>query len=433
MEPRGYQSRALDAARDAYRSGKRSVVLVSPTGSGKTIIGACAARQHHQKGGQVVWFAHRIELIKQAVDKLWKSGVKELGAISAEGSFNERAPVIVASTQTLLARGIRVNASLLIPDEAHHYLSQEWNKVIGAYSNVPVLGLTATPQRADGTGLAGMFDHLIEVATVRELVAAGHLTPIEVFAPAKRLDDLVNPVEALERHAPGRRAVIFASSIGHGQKLAAELGNCAGYIDGTTPSHERASTLRAFEAGRITRLVNVFVLTEGWDCPAAEVCVIARGCSAASTFLQMVGRVRRPLPGKAGSMLIDCKGAVHMHGLPDDDREYSLSGKPIRVKDSLPPIRQCPQCGAVDRPHEACSRCGFEYPKVEPVTERSGELSRIDRVTPDSSKRAFLNKQLEKAVEAGRKPGFAAHRFKWRFGHWPPPHWMKGWNQRETA
>jgi DNA repair protein RadD len=425
MQLRDYQERAISQAREAFRSGKRSVLLVSPTGSGKTIIGAAAARGHHARDGQVVWLAHRVELIKQAVDKLWKAGVTDLGAITSEGSFNERASVIVASTQTLLARGTRPKATLLIPDEAHHYLSAEWSKVSGAYTGVPVLGLTATPQRADGTGLSGMFDSLVEVASVRELVTAGHLVPIETFAPPRRLEhELMNPFEALEKHAPEKRAVIFASSVGHGKMLAGQWRERAGYIDGKTRPEERARVLRAFEEGRITRLVNVFVLTEGWDCPLAEVCVIARGCSAPGTFLQMVGRVRRPAPGKAGSMLIDCKGAVHMHGMPDDDREYSLDGKPIKVAAGLPPIRQCPECGAVDRPLEACARCGFEFPKPAPVAEKTGDLERIDNVTPEGSKRAFLRSQLRLAAQRGHKPGTAAHKFKWRFGYWPPRNWL---------
>jgi DNA repair protein RadD len=426
MQLRGYQEDGLERARQCFAQGKRSVLMVAPTGSGKTVMIAEAARKHRAKQGQVVCLAHRVELIKQTIDKLWKAGLTDIGAITAEGSFNERAPVVVASIQTLLARGQRPAASLLIPDEAHHYLSAEWSKVAGAYANVPTLGFTATPQRADGTGLDGMFDALVEVATTRELVAAGHLVPIETFAPARRLEgsELMNPVQSLERHAPDKRAVIFAASVGHGRMLAGQCGDRAGYVDGKTRQDERSAILRRFEEGRITRLVNVFVLTEGWDCPIAEVCVIARGCSAASTFLQMVGRVRRPSPGKLSCLLIDCKGAVHMHGMPDDDRTYSLVGRPIRVAESLPPIRQCPECGAVDRPAQSCSRCGYEYPKPEPVTEKEGELTRVDNVTPESSKRSFLRAQLRLALERGHKPGAAAHKFKWRFGHWPPRNWI---------
>lgn len=428
MQPRDYQTRAIERARECFRAGKRSVLLVSPTGSGKTVIGAEIARLHHNRAGQVIWMAHRIELVKQAVDKLWKAGVRDLGAIAAEGGFNERAKVVVCSIQTLLARPqLRPDASLLIPDEAHHYLSLEWNKLMEAYRGKPVVGLTATPQRPDGTALGNMFDALIEVATVPELVAAGHLVPITVVGPPTRLEgsDLVDPVSALAHHAPNRQAVVFASSVAHGRELVARFGAGAGYVDGKTPADERAETLKAFEAGRLHVLVNVFVLTEGWDCPSAEVCVIARGCSSSATFLQMVGRVRRPSSGKADCLLIDCKGAVHQHGMPDDQRIYSLTGKPIAVDKALPAVRQCPSCGAVFRMRPSCERCGYEFPVQAPPAERKAELQRIDTVTPESSKRAFFRMQLEKAAEQGKKPGWAMHRYRWRFGYWPPQQWLK--------
>lgn len=428
MQLRDYQIRAIERGRECFQRGKRSVLMVSPTGSGKTVILSEIARLHYAREGQVICLAHRIELVKQAVDKLWKAGIRDLGAIAAEGGFNQTAKVVVCSIQTLLARPqLRPKASLLIPDEAHHYLSQEWNKLMVPYAGVPIVGFTATPQRPDGTALSGMFDELVEVATVSELVAQGHLVPIRVIGPPRRLDstDIIDPIAALEKHAPNRKAVIFASSVAHGRELARRLGSDAGYIDGKTSSDERAATLRDFEAGRLRVLVNVFVLTEGWDCPSVEVCVLARGCSSAAAFLQQIGRIRRPHPGKEDCLLIDCKGAVHEHGMPDDSRIYSLSGKPIAVDKALPPVRQCPSCGAVFRMRPVCERCEYVFPVIAAPRERKGELARIDNVTPESSKRGFFRAQLAKAAAEGRKPGWAMHRYRWRFGYWPPQQWLK--------
>lgn len=428
MQLRDYQLRAIERGREAFQRGKRSVLFVSPTGSGKTVILSKIAQLHHDREGQVVCLAHRIELVKQAVDKLWKTGIRDLGAIAAEGGFNQNAKVVVCSIQTLLARPtLRPKASLLIPDEAHHYLSVEWNKLMDPYRGVPVTGFTATPQRPDGTALENMFDELIEVATVPELVEAGHLVPITVIGPPCRLEgsDIVDPVASLTKYAPNRKAVVFASSVAHGRELARAWGDEAGYIDGKTDPDERAATLRAFEAGRIRVLVNVFVLTEGWDCPSVEVCVLARGCSSAAAFLQQVGRIRRPHPGKSDCMLIDCKGAVHEHGMPDDARIYSLSGKAIALNKALPALRQCPSCGAVFRSRPVCERCEYVFPPPAEPKAKKAELARIDNVTPESSKRAFFRAQLEKAAAQGHKPGWAMHRYKYRFGYWPPQQWIK--------
>jgi DNA repair protein RadD len=423
---RDYQLRAIESARQCFREGKRSVLMVSPTGSGKTVIGAEIARLHYGKAGQVVALAHRIELVKQTVAKLQLAGIEDVGAIAADGGFNERAKVVVCSVQTLLARpDARPQASLLMPDEAHHYVAHEWHRLLEAYRGVPVVGLTATPQRSDGTGLGEMFDALVEVATIPELVAAGHLVPIDVIGPPSRLAgaELADPAAAMAKHARGRKAVVFASSAAHGRALAESL--AADYIDGDTSAAERAETLAAFAASEAGVLVNVFVLTEGWDCPSVEVCVLARGCSSTGAFLQMVGRVGRPSPGKTRALLIDCKGAVHQHGLPGDARVYSLHGRPIATDKGLPALRQCPRCGAVFRASPSCERCGYVFPPPSLPAAVRAELNQIDNVTPEASKRAFFRQQLQRARAANKKPGWAMHRFRWRFGYWPPQAWIR--------
>lgn len=429
IELRDYQARALECARQRFREGRRSVLLVSPTGSGKTVMLAAAALGHWiHHSGQVVILVHRDELITQTLDKLERVGLTGyVGAISARYGFNMDAPVVVCGIQTLLARELRPRASLLIADEAHHYLSRKWNELAQHYRGVPALGFTATPIRADGTALGGMFDCLEVVATNAELIQLGHLVPIDVIGPSRRLPnaDMIDPVRAVEKHAAGRRVVLFAASRPHGLALAERLGPGTGYLDGDTPTEQRRTTLLRFESGDLTRLVNVFVLTEGWDCPPADVCVIARGCSSPGSYIQMVGRVRRPHPGKLRALLIDCKGATYEHGLPDAERVFSLDGLAIRQA-RLVSLRQCPQCGAVFETARTCERCGYQFPvDARPIHETRAELRRIDTVTPENRKREFLAAQLARAKAEKKKPGWAAYRFRWRFGHWPPPAWLR--------
>lgn len=425
LEARDYQTRGLENARQCFRHGNRSVCMVAPTGAGKTVMIALAAVGHAGREGRTVILVHRAELIRQTLDKLWRAGLRDLGAIAADGGFNENARVVVCSVQTLLARELRPQASLLIPDECHHFLADEWSRVARHYEGVPTLGFTATPVRADGTALGNMFDSLIVVASPAELVSAGHLVPCEVFGPPARLKktDIVDPVTMYEKHGEGRPFVLFAGSREHGRQLAERFG--VPYVDGTTRNREEI--LKRFQdEGR--GLVNVFVLTEGWDCPRVEVCIIARGCQSAGTFLQMVGRIRRTMPGKTRSLLLDCKGAVFEHGLPDCERVYSLEGNPIRVKDGLPPLRTCPACAAVFEMAPQCARCGHRFAADKHEAKHVASETRtvtVDNVTSEIAKRAFLRAQLTQAKAFGRKPGWAVYRFRWRFGHWPPPQWLK--------
>lgn len=425
-ELRTYQALAIERAREHFRQGKRAVLLVAPTGSGKTVIGAEIARLHFNREGQVVWLAHRIELVKQAVEKLRAAGIPDVGAIAAEQSFNERAKVVVCSIQTLLARPkLRPDASLIIADEAHHYVSPDWSALMMYYKQALTVGLTATPQRSDGTALGDIFDAMVVVTTPAELVAAGHLAPIMVVAPGRRLETgaLVDPVSALRRFAPHRKAVVFASNVEHARQIANELQTW--YIDGHTPADQRAAILDAFDRSIAGVLVNVYVLTEGWDCPSVEVCVLASNCSSPAAFIQRVGRVRRTHPGKLTSLLIDCKGSVYEHGLPDEPRFFSLTGRPIERKKGLPAIRQCPQCGSVFRVLAVCPRCAYVFPPPRVPFEVKRKMAYVDNVTPEVTKRAYLRELLGKARTLNHKPGWAAHRFKWRWGHWPPDSWMR--------
>lgn len=423
---RDYQARGLDRGRAHFRAGKKAVCMVAPTGAGKTVMIALAAVGHNERGGRTVALVHRDELMRQTLDKLWKAGLRDLGAIAAKGGFNPTGRTVVCSIQTLLARGIRPEATLLIPDECHHFLAAEWNQVARVYAGVPTLGFTATPMRADGTALGEMFDALEVVATNAELVEAGHLVPIDVVGPSLRLDktNILDPVAQYQKHGGERPFVCFASSRAQGKELTKRFGDGVAYVDGETK--DRGDTLAALEAGRLRGVVNVFVLTEGWDCPPVEVCILARGCESVGTFIQMIGRVRRPHEGKSRSLLIDCKGAVYEHGLPDSERVFSLVGNPIRLGDGLTPLRQCPQCAAVFETAPSCERCGYVWPVERHETrEVKGDARPVDSVTPESSKRAFLRKQLEKARGLGRKPGWASYIFRARFGHWPSPQWIR--------
>lgn len=412
---RSYQERGLDRARAAIAAGHRAPLIVCPTGGGKTLLGAEAARSHCALGGRVLWLAHRRELLEQAQNTLGAVGARAW-TMSVQG---------LLSTWHLPEH--RPTASLVILDEAHHHVAAEWRKVAEHYQDAFILGLTATPERGDGRGLGDVFDSLVIATTVRELTELGHLAALDVISPASRLGPgelAQHPVDAYLEHAPGELAVVFASTIAKAKEWAEEFeqrgGVSARAIHGDMPELLRTEYLVRHQAGEIRVLVNVFVLTEGWDSPATSTCILARGCTTPGAFLQMTGRVLRPHPNKPRALLIDLVGATHDHGRPDDDRSYSLSGRGIRSTESGP--RFCMVCGALlEEDHVgACPDCGREVERREPKIVDSPLLKFTAIRRDDEDARAVrLRKWLEAARAKQFKEGWAAWKYKSVYGDWP--------------
>lgn len=365
MQLRQYQIEAIARLRTALSQGAKRVLLVSPTGSGKTVTLAEIVRRSVERGRRALWTAHRAELVEQSCETLNAFGLT-VGAMCAGASIppNPYAPVQVASVQTLLARKQRPAADILILDEAHHYCASapEFASLLALYPEAIVIGATATPERGDGCGLRGSFDALVVAATVQQLTDDGYLVPCRVMRPDKPLQPgelAQNPVDAYVEHAMGRRAIVFCKSVMLAEQYAGEFvmhGISARTVSAETPWAERRMILDAFKRGAIQVLVNVYVLTEGFDDPAVSCCIIARGCGSAGMYLQMAGRILRPASGKSDAVLLDLRGVSHEHGRPEDPREYSLDGRGIRLRD---PNSYCPVCGAPRTPPEPCSACGY--------------------------------------------------------------------------
>jgi DNA repair protein RadD len=413
-ELRDYQVRAIEQVRAELRAGKRSVVLVVPTGGGKTRIGAEIAKSHVARGGRVIWIAHRAELVKQAATRLTDEGL-DVGIVAAGVAPTPNAPVQVASVQTLAARGERPGATLVVLDEAHHYVAAQWGEIAEHYVDAWRVGLTATPERSDGEPLGDLFGALVAPVTVAELTAAGYLVKCEVLAPKRRLPRAMagDPVDRYLEIARGRRAIFFAATVEQAQELASRLDASnvpAACIHAETPADERAEALAQFARGELLALTNCHVLTEGTDLPPAEVCVLARGFSHASNYLQCVGRVLRPAPGKTSALVLDLCGVSRTHGVPDDAREYSLDGRAIRV---------------VGKETESNESTGGVVAAPTIVNE---QLERVKAIAVVAAKwtrgrrgveRAVLESLLRDARDRGRQPGWAAHRFRERFGRFP--------------
>lgn len=454
---RDYQETGVNELRAAYGSGKRAPLLVAPTGSGKTVTFAYIADNAARKRKNVLILVHRKELLTQTSRTLDAFGVGH-GMIAAHTSFNP-APVQVASVQTLVRRldgRIPWRPDLIVVDEAHHATGKTtWGRILKYYPCAMILGVTATPERLDGQGLGirggGFFDCLVMGPTVAELVKAGHLSPPVVYAPynpdldlsgvhtkmgdfsraesAEAVDKPTitgNVVTHYRKHCNGEPAIAFCVSVAHAEHVAASF-NAAGLkaasIDGKLPDDERSARISALGAGQLNVLTSCEIISEGTDIPIVSAALLLRPTQSLGLYLQQVGRVLRPHPGKTRAVVLDHVGNVYRHGLPDDDREWSLdaSSRSKRKKDDEVnlPIRQCEKCYHVHRPAPECPNCGFVYEvKTRQLEVVEGEL---EEVSPEALRRKAEEKKAKRrqgqavtllelhqlAEERGYKPEWA--------------------------
>lgn len=395
---RPYQQQAIDSARAAVAQGHRRILLVAPTGGGKTRIGAAIADACIDKGGTVEWYAPRRELVTQAQ-----------AVTRAE----------VTTIQAALRRPRRA-ATLRVLDEAHHQVGPDWSTIDDGKSLV--IGLTATPVE----GLGQAFDVLIPVASIRELTEAGYLVPMEVIAPdtALRPGQLAqHPWAAYRAYCDGAKAILFAGTVEDAQEHAAAM-NRAGIkaecVHGE--SADRDGIIERYRTGATRVLTSVMVLTEGFDVPDTYAIILARGCGTVATYLQMVGRALRPAPGKTGAMLIDLVGSSIAHGHPSLDRTYHLDGVAIRRAGHTDGVSFCRVCGAILSPPDPCGECGAtkerSYPVVvdKPLRVYARDVCAKDT---DDQKMARLRRWIAEAKARGHNPWSAAYRYQGTYGRMP--------------
>lgn len=352
-------------------------------------------------------------------------GEDHVGLIAA-GRDHSDSEATVASIGTLLARGDRPPADLVILDEAHHAAAETFRQILEAYPSARIIGLTATPQRGDGRGL-GCFDALHVVTTPRELEREGFLVPIEVIRPARQLKPgqiAQHPLDAYRAHADGRPCLVFASSVAHAETLAAEFSAAdvpAVAIDGQTASTDRARAIDRFRRGAIDCLVNVAILTEGTDLPRASCTILARGCGTVGLYLQIAGRIARPAPGKRDAILIDLRGVSHVHGHPYQDREYSLDGRGIGRPAERADQSYCRVCGAPIEAGEECGDCGLGPAAAKPMKVTNSPLVKFAAVRRrnDSERADHYRRLLGMCRSKGWKTGRADHMYRGTYGDWP--------------
>ncbi|HEX6216705.1 MAG TPA: DEAD/DEAH box helicase, partial [Vicinamibacterales bacterium] len=364
IELRKYQDACIGGVRASFRDEHASPLLVSPTGSGKTVMFSYLTSKLIEAPKRVVILCHREELLEQISRTLTQFKVRH-GLISAGTLYDRRLLAHVASVMTLIRRIDRIAVpDYVICDEAHHAIgASSWGKVIKAWRAknpaLRLIGDTATPERLSGEGLGETFDDMILGPSTAELIQEGALSPYRLFAPEGGVDlsgvkkergefakgesaDIMgkpkvigSAVAEYRKHMSGAPAVAFCVSIENAVKTA-DTFRAAGYtsasIDGNMDKTLRRKLVEDFGAGRVQVLTSCDIVSEGFDIPGIVGAILLRPTWSLALYLQQVGRALRIAPGKTSAVILDHVQNSMRHGLPDDPREWSLLGREAKKK-----------------------------------------------------------------------------------------------------
>lgn len=344
MNLRPYQEAAKDAIFEEWEKGNQRTLLVLPTGCGKTIVFAKVTEDCVRRGDRVLIMAHRGELLDQAADKIAKATGLSCATEKAEEScLGSWFRIAVGSVQTLM-REKRLNQfstdyfNTIIIDEAHHCLSNSYQRVLKYFSEAKVLGVTATPDRGDMRDMGEYFQSLAYEYTLPKAIKEGFLSPIKALTLPLKLDisgvgmqsgdfkssDIATALDPylyqiadeMEKYCMDRKTVVFLPLVKTSQKfrdILCQKGFAAAEVNGD--STDRAEILADFDTGRYNVLCNSMLLTEGWDCPTVDCVVVLRPTKIRSLYSQMVGRGTRLSPGKEYLLLLDFLWHTERHEL----------------------------------------------------------------------------------------------------------------------
>lgn len=344
MELRPYQQEAREAIFEQWDSGVSKTLLVLPTGCGKTIVFAKVTEDCVRRGDRVLILAHRGELLEQAADKIHKSTGLGCAVEKAEEScIGSWFRIVVGSVQSMM-REKRLGQfpadyfQTIIIDEAHHCISDSYQKILNHFSQAKVLGVTATPDRGDMRNLGSYFESLAYEYTLPKAIKEGYLSPIKALTIPLKIDmsgvgvqagdfkasdisTALDPylqgiAEEMEKYCKDKKTVVFLPLVKTSQKFKDILndhGFLAAEVNGD--SQDRAEVLEAFDRGDYNVLCNSMLLTEGWDCPSVDCVVVLRPTKVRSLYCQMIGRGTRLSPGKDHLLLLDFLWHTERHEL----------------------------------------------------------------------------------------------------------------------
>lgn len=435
---RDYQDEAATEIRLAFRNGYKAPILVLATGAGKTVVFSYIARNAAEKGNTVLILAHRDQLIKQASNKLRDYGVRH-GIIMAGFTPAMHEKVQVASVQTIVRRlgKIRFTPKIIVIDEAHLSAAESYRKILAAYPDALILGVTGSPCRLDGKPLGknsgGIYDFMVKGISIAQLIKRGFLVRPVVYAPAEQLDlsgiktsmgdyktdELVAVMDkpkltgcAVQHYktiCPGVPAITWCVNLMHANHVCDEF-NANGIksvvLCGDDDGAVRDRALKQLEHGEIQNIVFVGILVEGVDCPAIGAIIVLRPTLSLSSYLQVIGRGLRPFTNAAGvkkevCYVLDHAGLAFKHGLADEERDWDLDAEPKKkgkkkAQEARLNLMQCVGvggCFGIFEPADACPHCGKPVEvKTRTLEAAEGQLTEI---TPEMAERIKREKSRE--------------------------------------
>lgn len=390
MELREYQIELIDNIRSSIRSGNRSIVSVLGCGGGKSVIQAEISRSATSMRNKVLFLVHRKELCEQIT-----------GTFTAQGVDMDRCSVSMVQT---VSRHIDKlpEPQIIITDEAHHSTANSYKKIYDAFPDALRLGFTATPCRLNKGGLGEVYDDLITSVSTRWLIENHYLSPYKYYSvkladtsglhvkagdyKADEVAELMQnkeiygeTVKQWERLAKNKKTIAYCASVEAAEKTAEQFrqaGYTAAALSGSTPKELRTKIMQDFRDSKIMILTNCELFGEGLDVPDCECTILLRPTQSLTLFIQQSMRSMRYMPDKT-AIVIDHVGNCYLHGLPDDNRKWTLESKAKQA--NTVKIRECPNCFAVYPPEkDRCPYCG--YMAVKEIQRKEKKTVEIDLV-----------------------------------------------------
>lgn len=392
-----YQTKLVNDARKELAAGNKSCLLVSPAGSGKSVVIAEIARLTTLKGGRVMFMVHRQELINQIIGSFKANSVDlKLCTVMTVGKIRNR-----------LDKLPRPN--LIITDETHHSLAKTYRDIYDYYANVPRLGFSATPWRLNGKGLGDVYDAMIEGPDVQWLIDNHYLAPFDYYSvnlidesklsksstgdySNKSIDEAVghtiygDVIKTYRDKVDGQQAIVYAHSIAFSKQIAQQFrdaGINAAHCDSKTPQRERDKIMTDFKKGTLKVLSNCDLISEGYNVPDCSCVIMLRPTESLVLFIQQSMRCMRFKPGKQAT-IIDHVANYTRFGLPNTPHKWTLADREKKKKSTNTtvdtPIKQCAFCFAViPAQSKNCLLCGHKVEIVQ--TEiKVDEKARIEKI-----------------------------------------------------
>jgi superfamily II DNA or RNA helicase len=438
IQKRKYQIDATDAAYNA----QRKVFVVSPGGSGKTIMIALLVKKARAEKKRVLVVSHRREIVTQTRTVLRALGEEPAILLGSDSTDINGSKTIIASVATLSSRGFPTSDTLII-DEAHRALAPTYRKLVQYFDEKGkrVIGFSATPTRIDGQALSNVFDHMIEAAKPSQLIGKYIIAPTVYSGDPRYLPDVAqlkgtkeyqvkdltsevmkqgllgNLVTNVKSRLGNRQGILFAVSIIHSKECQRRLrraGYKVAHVDSEMPEHERDDIIERFKRGEFQILCNCMLLNEGWDMPECDAVIMCRPTRSLSLYLQQCARCMRP-GGKFEPVIIDMSWNFAKFLRPEDDRDWSLDGGGLIPDRSAPGMKVCHneveegetgemvECGVVNAPDaEVCKRCGGDLKRHRILIPGERGKRHLKRMT------AQRIKEIEKwAAANGKSPAWA--------------------------